>query len=343
MRRLFTVFALASAIAATPLAVPAADDKVVNIYSARQEALIKPLLERFRDDTGIEFNLVTGSADALIQRLRVEGRNTPADVLITVDAGRLHRAQKAGLFQQVASDKLAARVPAHLRHPEGTWFGLSKRARVIAYHRDRVDPADVPRYESLTDDQWEQSICVRSSDNVYNQSLLASIIAAHSEGKALNWTRGVLTNMARQPQGGDRDQLRAVAAGVCDLAIVNTYYYGRMQHSDNPEDREVASQIGLVFPNQDGRGTHINVSGAGVTRHAEHPETAARLLEYLTSDAAQQWYAEVNYEYPVVADVAVSDAVQGWGYPFHEDDLPLTRLGKLNAKAVRIFDRVGWR
>ena len=343
MRRLLATMTAASLLLAVPLAAPAADEDVVNVYSARQEALIKPLLERFSESTGIEVNLVTGSADALIKRLQVERRNTPADMLITVDAGRLYRASEADLFRRVESRTLESRVPEHLRHPDNHWFGLSKRARVIAYRRDAVEPAQLSTYEALADERWQDEICVRSSDNVYNQSLLAAIVAADGADAALEWARGVVRNMARRPQGGDRAQIRAVAAGVCDLAIVNTYYYGRMQDADDADTRAAAEKVGLFFPNQSGRGTHVNVSGAGVTRHAPHPETAVRLLEYLTSDAAQRWYAEVNYEYPVVPGVEVSDAVRGWGYPFREDDLPLSRLGALNARAVRIFDRAGWR
>lgn len=339
-RGLVTLFAtLAGAVAVPALAA----SEEVNLYSARQEALIKPVLERFTEHTGIEVNLVTGGADALIKRLEVEGRNTPADVLLTVDAGRLHRAREAGLFRAVESDVLAAAVPAHLREADGHWFGLSKRARVIAYSRERVDPGELSTYEALADERWDDAICVRSSDNIYNQSLLASIIAANGAEAATQWARGVVDNMARRPQGGDRDQIRAVAAGVCDLAIVNTYYYGRMATSDDAEERAVADQVALFFPNQEGRGTHVNVSGAGVTRHAQHPEAAVELLEFLVSDRAQGWYARVNYEYPVNPEVEVSDTLRAWGYPFAQDELPLPRLGELNAEAVRTFDRVGWR
>jgi iron(III) transport system substrate-binding protein len=342
MKRLMTPgFALLVLALATPAF---AATEQVNLYSARKEALIKPLLERFTERTGIEVNLVTGSADALIKRLEVEGRNTPADLLITVDAGRLYRAQQAGLFRAIESDVLNERVPAHLRHDDNEWFGLSQRARVIAYSTDRVSTDDLSTYLALGDDRWDDRICIRSSDNIYNQSLLASMIAAHGEERAAEWAGDVVDNMARRPQGGDRDQIMAVAAGVCDLAVVNTYYYGRMQGEDAQADqREAAGRVALFFPNQDGRGTHVNVSGAGVTEHARNPENATRLLEYLVSDEAQQWYAQVNYEYPVVPGAAVSEAVRSWGYPFKQDRLPLTRLGELNATAVRVFDRVGWR
>lgn len=326
------------------LALPAAADGAVNLYSARQEALIKPLLDRFMEDTGIEVNLVTGSADALIKRLEVEGENTPADMLITVDAGRLHRAKEAGLFRAVESGRLEERVPAHLRDDDNQWFGLSQRARVIAYSTERVDPEELSTYEALADDKWRDRICIRSSDNIYNQSLLASIIAAHGEERATEWARSIVDNMARRPQGGDRDQIMAVAAGVCDVAVVNTYYYGKMRSEDaQAEQREAAAKTALFFPDQKGRGAHVNVSGAGVTRHAGNPDNALRLIEFLVSDTAQQWYAQVNHEYPVVPGVEASESVRAWGYPFKQDRLPLSRLGELNATAVRIFDRVGWR
>lgn len=338
---LVTLFAIVTWATGAPAL---AASEVVNLYSARQEALIKPILERFTEETGVQVNLVTGGADALIKRLEVEGRNTPADMLLTVDAGRLHRAHEAGVFRAVQSDVLASAVPAHLREADGHWFGLSKRARVIAYSRERVDPdTDLSTYEALADDRWDDAICVRSSDNIYNQSLLASIIAANGAEAATEWARGVVDNMARRPQGGDRDQIRAVAAGVCDLAIVNTYYYGRMATSDDADESAVADEVALYFPNQDGRGAHVNVSGAGVTEHAPHPDAAVQLLEFLVSDDAQQWYASVNYEYPVKPGVEVSETLRAWGYPFEQDELPLARLGELNAQAVRIFDRVGWR
>lgn len=342
MIRRFILILAASALM-SPAAALAANDGEVNLYSARQESLILPLLEQFENQTGIEVNLVTGGADALIERLEVEGRNTPADVLLTVDAGRLHRATEAGVLQSIESDVLEERVPQHLRHPEGRWYGLSKRARVISYNRDEVDPSELSTYEDLADSKWEGEICIRSSSNIYNQSLLASIIAEHGSEYALEWAEGVVDNMARRPQGGDTAQIRAVASGVCDLAVNNTYYYGRLVDSEDSADQAIAEQVGLFFPNQDGRGTHVNVSGAGVTTHAPNVDEATRLLEFLVSDEAQRWYAEVNHEYPVNPEADVSDIVDDWGYPFNEDELSLTRLGKLNAEAVRIFDRAGWR
>ncbi|WP_019589082.1 MULTISPECIES: Fe(3+) ABC transporter substrate-binding protein [unclassified Thioalkalivibrio] len=319
----------------------AADAGEVNLYSARQEQLIQPLLERFTDETGIEVNLVTGGADALLQRLRQEGRNSPADVFITVDAGRLHQAHSAGVLQGIESTTLENNVPERYRDPDGEWFGLSMRARPIMYHTDRVDPSELSTYEALTDEQWEGRICIRSSDNIYNQSLVASMLATEGEDAAQQWVNGIVANMARRPQGGDRDQIRAVADGVCDIAIANTYYLGIMLEGEG-RDREVAEQIGVFWPNQNDRGTHVNISGAGVTAHAPNQENAARLIEYLTSESAQEWYAEANQEYPIRDDVPASDILAGFG-DFVSDDIDLYLLGENNAEAVRILDRGGWR
>ncbi|WP_018145218.1 MULTISPECIES: Fe(3+) ABC transporter substrate-binding protein [unclassified Thioalkalivibrio] len=318
-----------------------ADQDEVNLYSARQENLIKPLLDDFTDQTGIPVNLVTGGADSLLQRLRHEGRNSPADLFITVDAARLHQASEAGVLQAVESDVLRENIPERYRDPDGQWFGLSSRARPILYHKDRVDPAELSTYEALTDAQWEGRICIRSSSNVYNQSLVAAMIATEGAEAAQDWAAGIVANMARQPQGGDRDQIRAVADGVCDVAIANTYYLGLMLGGEG-RDREVAEQIGVFWPNQDGRGTHVNISGAGVTAHAPNRDNAIRLLEFLSSTEAQEWYAEVNQEYPIRDDVPASDILQNFG-EFRSDDIELYRLGNHNAEAVRIMDRVRWR
>lgn len=321
---------------------PAAAADEVNVYSARQEALILPLLERFERETGIEVNLVTAKADALLKRLESEGRSTPADVLITTDAGRLQRAKDADLLQPVDSPVLRERIPANLRDRDSHWFGLSQRARVIFYVRDRVDPAELSTYEALAEPRWKGRICIRSSGNIYNQSLVASMIETHGVARTEAWARGLVANFARKPAGGDTDQLRAAAAGLCDIAIANTYYFGRLVNSDKPKDQEVARKLGVFWPNQDGRGAHVNVSGAGVTRHARNPEAARRLLEFLTGNEAQAWYAEVNNEYPVVAGAPVSKTLRDFG-AFKADSLNLTRLGENNRAAVELMDRAGWR
>ncbi|MGH8611108.1 MAG: Fe(3+) ABC transporter substrate-binding protein [Gammaproteobacteria bacterium] len=314
----------------------------VNVYSAREEALIKPLLDRFTQKTEIKVNLVTGEADALLARLISESRNTPADIFIAVDAGRLHRAKQEGMLQPLGDPALEQMVPAQYRDLEGYWIGLSRRARVIFYAKGRVDPADLSTYENLADPKWKKRICVRSSDNIYNQSLVASLIAADGEAATESWARALVANMARSPQGGDRDQITAVAAGQCDLAIANTYYYGVMlNNTADPGQRKAAEQVSLFWPNQADRGAHVNVSGAGVTRHAQRRDEALRLLAFLLTSDAQHWYADVNYEYPIREGIA-SGILGSWG-PFKADPLNLSVLGDLNPQAVKLMDRAGWR
>lgn len=314
----------------------------VNVYSARKEALILPLLKKFEAETGIGFNLVTAKADALLKRLESEGRSTPADLFITTDAGRLQRAKEAGVLQPIESSVLTSRIPENLRDRENYWFGLSQRARVIFYAKSRVNAAELSTYEALADDKWKQRICVRSSGNIYNQSLVASMIEAQGIETTEAWAKGLVANFARKPAGGDTDQLRAAAAGLCDIAIANTYYYGRLVNSDKDEDRQVAEKLAVFWPNQADRGAHVNVSGAGITRHAKHRQAAERLLEFLVSAEAQTWYAEVNNEYPVVADARTSAVLESFG-DFRGDSLNLTRLGENNRAAVELMDRAGWR
>ncbi len=333
---------LAWALYALAFTLSAAFGSEVNVYSAREEALIRPLLDRFTEETEIKVNLVTGEADALLARLISEGRNTPADVFITVDAGRLHRAKREGMLQPLRDPALEQRVPAQYRDPEGYWIGLSRRARVIFYAKGRIDPAHLSTYESLADPKWKQRICVRSSDNIYNQSLVASLIAADGEAATESWATALVANMARSPQGGDRDQIAAVAAGQCDLALANTYYYGVMlTNTADPGQRKAAEKVSLFWPNQADRGAHVNVSGAGVTRHAQRRDEALRLLVFLLTSEAQRWYADVNYEYAMREGIA-SRILGSWG-PFKADPLNLSVLGDLNAQAVKLMDRAGWR
>lgn len=320
----------------------AADAGVVNVYSHRHYDVDRQLFDRFTAETGIRVNVVTGSADELITRLESEGARSPADVLITVDAGRLHRATERDLLQAVESSVLESNVPAQYRDPAGRWFGLTTRARVIVYARDRVDSTQLSTYEALAGPEWRGRVLSRSSENVYNQSLLASIIAAAGEDAARAWASGVARNFARSPTGGDTDQAKAVAAGTGDVALVNTYYVARLGESENAEERRVFERLGIFFPNQADRGTHVNVSGAGVTRHAPNRENAVRLIEYLSGDEAQRLFAEGNQEYPVKPGVPASATLRGWG-EFRADALELSRLGELNTQAVMMFDRSGWK
>ena len=316
--------------------------EVVNVYSHRHYDTDEELFRLFTESTGIEVNVQTASADELITRLEIEGADTEADLIVTVDAGRLQRAKERNLLRSVSSTVLLSNVPEHLRDPDGYWYGLTQRARIVVYARDRVSPEELSTYEDLADPKWRGRILVRSSENIYNQSLLASMIAVHGDEAAESWAEGVVRNMARLPQGADRDQVRDVAAGVGDLAIVNTYYLGILFNGDDEADRALAGKVGVFFPNQNDRGAHVNVSGAGVTAHSPNPENAIRLLEFLTDTEAQTGYAEANYEYPVKPGIAWAETLTHWG-EFQQDTLNLSVLGELNARAVMVFDRAGWR
>lgn len=331
-------FAAALALVATAAGAAAAE---VNIYSARQEALIKPQLDAFTAETGITVNLVTGDAKELVQRITAEGVNSPADLLFAADAGNLTSAAASGLCQKVTSEVLETAIPAAYRDPDGAWFGLGIRARPIFYVPGKVDPTELKTYEDLADPKWQGRILVRSSNHIYNQSLLASIIAHVGPEAAEAWARGVAANLARKPQGGDRDQIKAAAAGEGDIVIANTYYYAQMLTSDHAEEREAAKKLKVIWPNQSDRGAHVNVSGACVVAHAPHQAEAVKLLEFLIGDEAQRIYAETGQEYPVKPGIPASATLQSLG-AFKADDLSLAELGKHNAEAVRIFDRVGW-
>jgi iron(III) transport system substrate-binding protein len=330
------------ALLCLPLGCGSGPAEVVNVYSHRHYDSDQLLFDQFAEETGIEVRVVTASADELITRLEREGQASPADLLITVDAGRLHRAKELGLLRSVTSTVLSEAIPDHLRDPDGYWFGLTRRARILAYGKDRVRPDELTTYEDLADPRWEGRVLVRSSENIYNISLLASIIAADGAQAAEDWARGVIANLARPPQGNDTDQVLDVAAGVGDVAIVNTYYVGRLLNDMDPAARELAAQVGVFFPNQEGRGTHVNISGAGVATYAPNPDNAIRLLEFLVSEEAQRVFAETIFEYPVREDVPWASTLMEWG-EFRADTLNLRRLGELNGEAVMIFDRAGWR
>lgn len=317
-------------------------DRVVNLYSARHYDTDDSIYQSFSDRTGIRVNLVEAEADQLIERIKSEGANSPADILMTVDAGRLWRAEQEGLLERVNSSVLNQAVPASLRHPDGLWFGFSKRARVVMYHKDRINPADLSTYEDLVNPRWRGKILVRSSSHVYNQSLTGSIIQAVGAPAAEAWCRGLVANFARPPEGNDTAQIRAVAAGQGDLAIVNTYYLPRLAKSQTPEDRAVAEKIGVFFPNQRNRGTHVNISGGGVLKSAPNKEAARRFLEHLVSAEAQQAFAQGNNEYPVVSGVPLDSVLESYG-TFRADSMNATIFGRLNPEALRVMDRAGWR
>lgn len=339
MHRVSILFSLVLALVITGCS---SQSEEVNVYSARQEALIKPLLDRFTEETGINVNLITGSADTLVERMKSEGEHSPADLLITVDAGRLYRAHQEGQLATLDDEVLEQRVPENLRDPQGRWFGLSVRARVVMFNPDTVDESELSTYETLADEQWEGRICIRSADNIYNQSLVASLIAHDGEQATQAWAEGLVNNMARDPVGGDRDQIKALAAGECDLAVTNTYYLARMLQNDDDAIRAQAQAARVFWPNQQDRGAHINISGAGLATNAPNRDHAIQLLRFLVNDESQRWYAEVNNEYPVRQDTPVSDVLASWG-EFKRDPLPLVKLGELNAEAVRIMDRAGWK
>ena len=314
----------------------------VNLYSARKEALIKPLLDAFTADTGIKVNIISSKADALLKRIQSEGINSPADVLLTTDAGRLHRAKQAGVFVAIDSQVLVKSIPAQYRDSDQQWFGLSVRVRPILMVGSS-EAGTAIRYEDLADDKFKGAICIRSSENIYNQSLVASMIDAIGEAKTETWARSLVSNMARKPQGGDRDQIRAAAAGQCSIAIANNYYLAQMlANPDKQTDYQAAIKMKLMWPNQNDRGAHVNISGAGILKHAPHPANALKLIEYLVSDNAQQIYADVNLEFPVKKDIAVNPILANWG-SFKADSIALNKLGENNAAAVRLMDRVGWK
>ncbi|QFU03091.1 Iron deficiency-induced protein A precursor [Halomonas sp. THAF5a] len=333
---------LAALVAGSALATQASAAEELNIYSARHYDSDAALYAAFTEETGIEVNVLEGDSDQLIQRLKLEGEAGPADVLITVDAGRLWRGEHEDIFASVESEVLDERLPAHMRHPEGKWFGFSQRVRALFIDPTAVDADEISRYEDLADPALEGEVCIRSSNNIYNQSLLASMIAHHGEEEAETWAEGVVANFARDPEGGDTDQIRGVASGECSVAVANHYYYVRLLHSDNEADREVAEKVEIVFPNQEDRGAHINVGGAGMVKGAPNEKNAVRFLEFLASDEAQALFATGNYEFPAVDGAELDGVLASWG-DFKKDDLNVSVLGENNPEAVRIFDRAGWR
>lgn len=320
----------------------APENKELTLYTHRHYDTDQKIFADFEKQTGIKVNVVNAKADELIQKMESEGKQSPADVLITVDAGRLVRAKEKGLLQPIQSGFLEKTIPANLRDQDNTWFGLTKRARVIVYDKEKVQSEDLSTYEALTDPKWRGKLLIRSSGNIYNQSLLASIIANSDQKAARNWAVGIVDNLARSPRGNDRDQVKGILAGEGEIAVINTYYLGKLLNSKNEEEIKAGQAVNVFFPNQEGRGTHINVSGLGVAKYAPNKANAIQFIEYLLSKDVQESFASANYEYPINPSAKPSELLSSWG-DFKEDQLALSKLGTLNKTAVITFDEAGWK
>ena len=326
----------------TACAIAPAMSDTVNVYSHRQPYLIEPLLDAFTEKTGIKTKVLY-SDKGLAQRLKSEGRNSPADLVLTVDIARLSTYDRMGLLAETSSDVLEANIPAHLRSDDNTWFGLSKRSRIIVTSKERVPLGEIMRVEDLAKPEWNGRVCTRPGSHVYNRALMASLIAHHGEDEAKRWATNLVNNLARKPQGNDRAQVKAIFEGVCDVAIINNYYYGKMKYSDETAQHDWAKAINIVFPNQgeEDRGAHINLSGAGIAKYSKNKEAALRLLEFLSAPEAQSLYAQINFEYPVNPLGEVSDELKSWG-AFKEDQLPIETIAKLSKPAQFIINETGW-
>ena len=332
------IFVLLSAF----LAACQPQDQAVNLYSARNETLIKPLLNEFTADTGIKVNIISSKADALLKRIESEGINSPADVLLTTDAGRLHRAKVANIFAPLNSSVINENIPSQYRDKDLMWAGLSIRVRPIMV-TEAGKSLGITSYENLASPSIGKSICVRSSGNIYNQSLVAGMLNSIQESEAETWASGIVNNMARAPQGGDRDQIRAAAAGQCSVVIANTYYLANMlADQEKQNDYQAAQAMTVIWPNQNDRGAHVNISGAGILKTAPNKENALKLIEYLASEKAQRMYANVNFEYPAMNNIELNPILQQWG-DFKADSVNLSFLGEKNSAAVKILDRAGWK
>ncbi|WP_336080738.1 Fe(3+) ABC transporter substrate-binding protein [Thalassospira sp. CH_XMU1448-2] len=328
----------AAAFGATVVAASLASAQEVNVYSLRQEFLVAPLFEKFTEETGVKVNVIFAEK-GLVERIKQEGANSPADILMTVDISRIQQAVDAGVTDSVSNDVINANIPAHLRDPEGHWFALTQRGRAIYASKDRVGEGEITSYEDLADPKWKGRVCTRSGTHVYNVALFASMIAVHGEEKAQEWLEGLKNNLARKPQGNDRGQVKAIKEGVCDIAIGNTYYYGKML--ENEEQRPWAESVNIVFPNQNDRGMSMNISGMSLIKDAPNRDNAVKLMEFLTGDVAQKIYAEVNYEYPVKPGVEWAENVKSWG-TFKADKLPLADIARLNPNAIKMVDTIGY-
>lgn len=317
-------------------------EQVVNIFTARHYEVDDAIYNNFSKNTGIKVNVVKGTAEELIERLKREGTSTEADLFITVDGGILNNAKLAGILQPVKSEVVNQNVPQQLRDKDNEWIGLSSRARVIVYSKDRVKPEQLSTYEDLATEKWKGKVLVRSSTSLYNQSLLASFIELNGEQKTEEWAKGIVANLGRAPEGGDRDQAKAIVAGSGDVAIMNTYYFGQMLNSKDPEEVKVAQGLGVFFPNQQTNGTHINVSGAGLTKYSKNKDNAVKLLEYLTGLEAQGLFSKANFEFPVNAKAEMPELLSSWG-TFKTQQIDFAKLGDHNRKAIEIANKVKWK
>ena len=321
---------------------PYLNAKEINIYSHRQPFLINPFLDLFSQETGIKTNVVY-SKKGLAQRLKAEGENSPADVILTVDIGRLYVYDDLDLLAPIDSKKLKNNIPNYLRSPDNTWFGLSKRARVIVVHNEKIAEGEITRIEDLANPKWKGKICSRPGSHVYNRGIMASVLAALGEEEAEKWAKAMVANFAKRPQGNDRAQVKAIHEGECEIALINNYYFGKLKFSEDPEQRKWAESVRLVFPNQaeGDRGAHVNISGGGIAKFSKNKEEAQKLLEFLTSEKAQKLYGEINFEYPANLIIEPGDELKSWG-SFREDTLPIIKIAELAPDAQKIIDRVGW-
>ena len=321
---------------------PYLNAKEINIYSHRQPFLINPFLELFTQETGIKTNVVY-SKKGLAQRLKAEGENSPADVILTVDIGRLYVYDDLDLLAPIDSKKLKNNIPNYLRSPDNTWFGLSKRARVIVVHNEKIAEGEITRIEDLANPKWKGKICSRPGSHVYNRGIMASVLAALGEEEAEKWAKAMVANFAKRPQGNDRAQVKAIHEGECEIALINNYYFGKLKFSEDPEQRKWADSVRLVFPNQaeGDRGAHVNISGGGIAKFSKNKEEAQKLLEFLTSEKAQKLYGDINFEYPANLKIEPGDELKSWG-SFREDTLPIIKIAELAPDAQKIIDRVGW-
>lgn len=318
------------------------NEKVVNVYTARHYEVDKKLFKQFTEETGIKVNVIEGKAEEHIERIKREGENTPADLFITVDGGILNLAKEQGILQPIESNVVNQQVPHNLRDQNNHWVGLSTRARVIVYAKDRVKPEELSTYEDLASGKWKGNVLIRSSTSLYNQSLVASLIELIGEKKTEAWAKGIVTNMGRNPKGGDKDQAKGIASGIGDVAIMNTYYVGAMLHSKDPEEVKSAQKIGVFFPNQQTTGTHINISGVGLTKYSKNEKNAVKLIEFLIGKEAQETIAEENYEFPVNSQALLPDLLKSWG-EFKAQEIDFAKLGVHNKKALEILNKAGWK